>query len=463
MRFPVKIFSLVLLVMAGLSACNLPSGTPDAGATLQAIYTAQAATVAVIQTQGAPSATPSVLPTFQFPTLAVQTSFPTITSLPQNSPTSVSVVTRCDQVAFVRDVTVPDGTVFAPNAQFIKTWRLQNLGSCPWTTSYALVFSSGNTMGGAAAVNLPGMVSPGQFVDVSIKLTAPLTDGVHTGYWMLRNASGVMFGLGENAQKPFYVSIKVVGDMTTLFDFVAEYCHADWRSGAGDLGCPGNLGGKKGYAIDVNKPQLESGQKYDGKGLLTVPERVNNGYLQGFYQPFPVRKGDRFRALVNCEYLATGCNVIFRLDYQIGNSKINTFWSFNEIYDGMYYTVDLDLSPLADNNVTFILTVLANGNAEADKPVWVAPRIVRPSSLVTPSVTPTRTATVTATITGMPPTSTPTRTATMTGLPPTSTSTVTPTITATMTATPVPDTATPTATLTETATPTATPIEPPTP
>ncbi len=433
----IKLFSLTLLFVVGLSACTMPYSTPDSVATLQAVYTAQAATVAVIQTQSAPTTTPTplALPTFPFPTLPPQTSFPTITTLPQNTSTSIPAVTRCDQAAFVKDVSVPDGTVLAPDAQFTKTWRLQNVGSCTWTTAYALVFSSGSRMGGAAAVNLPGEVSPGQFVDVSVKLTAPLADGAHTGYWMLRNASGVMFGLGENAQRPFYVSIKVIGDMTTVFDFAAEYCHADWRSGAGDLGCPGNVGGKKGYAIDVNNPQLETGQKYSGKGLLTVPERVNNGYLSGYYQPFSVQKGDRFRAIVNCEYQSTGCNVIFRLDYQIGNSKIKTFWSFNEIYDGLYYTVDLDLSPLEGKDVTFILTVLANGSANLDKPLWVAPRIQRSSKLITPTSTPTRTPTATVTATALPPTLTPTATATITETP---TPTLTPTETATPTETPTP-------------------------
>lgn len=453
MRF-IKLLSLALLFVLLLSACGLPPGTPDAAATLQAIYTAQAATVAVIQTQNAPTTTPTplALPTFQFPTLPAQTAFPTITTPPSNTPTPVPAAIRCDQAAFVRDVTAPDGTVFAPDAQFTKTWRLQNVGSCAWTTSYALVFSSGNRMGGAAAVNLPGTVSPGQFVDVSVKLTAPLADGTHAGYWMLRNAAGVMFGLGQNAQRPFFVSIKVIGNMTTMFDFAAEYCHADWRSGAGDLGCPGNVGGKNGYAIDVNRPQLENGQRYNGKGLLTVPERVNNGYLSGYYQPFKVQKGDRFRAIVNCEYLATGCNVIFRLDYQIGSGRIRTFWSFNEAYDGLYYPVDLDLSPLAGKDVTFILTVHANGRANPDKPLWVAPRIERPSSLVTPTATPSRTPTITATATGLPPTATPT-----------ATPTITPTITLTMPATLTPEIATPTATPIETATPTEMPIETPTP
>src|SRR5690349_5782138 len=48
----------------------------------------------------------------------------------------------CDKVQFVADVTVPDGTNFPPKATFTKTWRLKNIGSCTWTTSYQIVFFS---------------------------------------------------------------------------------------------------------------------------------------------------------------------------------------------------------------------------------------------------------------------------------------------------------------------------------
>jgi hypothetical protein len=270
-------------------------------------------------------------------------------------------------------------------------------------------------------------------VDISVNLTAPAAEGTYQGYWMLRNAAGTLFGLGPSARDPFYVDIKVVGGMTTVYDLAAIYCTADWVSGAGDLGCPGNTNGKKGYAIQVVNPQLENGQRYNGLGILTVPENVTNGYLQGYYQPFNVQRGDRFRAIINCAYLATGCNAIFKLDYQIGSSQVQNIWQFTEAYEGQYYTVDTDLSPLAGYNVKFILTVLANGSAENDRPLWVAPRIDRPSNLITPSATPTITATSTSTPTGIPPTYTGTATTTAT---PTATSTLTPTATSTATPTP---------------------------
>ncbi len=133
---------------------------------------------------------------------------PTITPLPP--PTWA-----CDRAQFVADVTVPDGTVFRPGQAFTKTWRLKNTGACTWTTSYALVFDSGDKMGGPDRVNLPIMVDTGQTVDVSLPLTAPGTAGSYRGYWRLQNADGVRFGIGSEATNAFWISIRVSGTALT--------------------------------------------------------------------------------------------------------------------------------------------------------------------------------------------------------------------------------------------------------
>jgi hypothetical protein len=425
---------MLKLVMMGvflsmfLAACNLPSSTPNAAATLQAVYTAQAGTVQALQTQaGVASGSTTPAPTIIFPTLPAVTVSPSLTPQVYYPPPTPMPITYCDWAAFVKDVSVNDGSVFAPGAQFTKTWRLKNIGTCTWTTSYGLVFLKGNNMNGMATTRMPANVNPGQSVDVSVDLTAPSSEGSYRGYWLLRNNAGDVFGLGGAAADPFYVDIRVVGSsaggpLTTIFDFATNYCNATWRSGAGLLGCPGDATNNNGYVIYVDNPQLENGQIYNGPGLLMAPENTNNGYLQGYYPPFSVKNGDRFRATINCEYLANGCNAIFRLDYQINDGPVKNIWQYLEAYEGQYYTVDADLSPLAGNSVKFILTVLSNGSATYDKLIWAGPRIERLSNLVPPSATPTNR-----------PSSTPT--STLTSLP---TSTPTVTATATVTTTPVP-------------------------
>src|SRR5512147_2949619 len=91
----------------------------------------------------------------------------------QSVPTALAAA--CDQAQFVSDVTVPDGSSFAPGAAFTKTWRLKNIGTCTWTTSYTLVWAGGDQMGGPTSIVLSAQVAPSQTVDLSVNLTAPST------------------------------------------------------------------------------------------------------------------------------------------------------------------------------------------------------------------------------------------------------------------------------------------------
>ena len=114
-----------------------------------------------------------------------------------------------DQAAYVTDVTLPDNTPLAPGEPFVKTWRVHNIGTCPWGPNYALVLVGGEPMGGLAAVPLPQVVQPGSEIDLSISLVAPTNPGVYRGEWKLQNGHGVMFGSRGNY--PFYVQIMVGG------------------------------------------------------------------------------------------------------------------------------------------------------------------------------------------------------------------------------------------------------------
>jgi hypothetical protein len=313
--------------------------------------------------------------------------------------------TACDKAAFVADVTVPDGTVMYPGQAFTKTWELKNVGTCAWTSAYQLVFVSGAQMGGPNSANFPlqqGQTVPvGKSVRVSVNLTAPTTAGSYRGYWMFKNPSGQQFGIGTQGTTPWWVDIKVSGPTVTpggptatpsatptgptptkpansAYDFTANACFASWFSGAGGIDCTAGTTNSKGYVLKVANPQLENGTTSNQPGLLTVPQNIQDGYIQGIYPPFKVQAGDRFKALIGCQYGATNCYVGFRLDYQVGSEPIRTFWGpFRERYEGQNYPVDLDLSSLAGRDVKFILTVLALGTPSGDLPLWVGPYIYR--------------------------------------------------------------------------------------
>ena len=149
---------------------------------------------------------------------------PTVTGTPPTAtptytpgPAPVTVPpSACDKVQFIRDVTIPDGTVVQPGATFTKTWRLKNVGTCVWKKdTYQLVYFSGEQMGAPASVAFSQDVAVGQTVDISVNMKAPATPGSYRGFWMFKNASGAHFGIGAQANKPWWVDIKVSGTPVT--------------------------------------------------------------------------------------------------------------------------------------------------------------------------------------------------------------------------------------------------------
>lgn len=158
-----------------------------------------------------------------------QTLIPTHTLAPASTWTAVPTIDRtrppsqsatpdlpCDQAAAGHpiDVTIPDGTVMTPGESFSKTWRLENAGTCTWTRQYAVVYFSGNSLNAFQTHNLLQEVDPGDVIDVTVDMEAPLTTGVYQSNWMLSNEDSVLFGIGPNGDAPFWARIEVVQSVT---------------------------------------------------------------------------------------------------------------------------------------------------------------------------------------------------------------------------------------------------------
>ncbi len=412
-----KYFLLLALAMIVILACGpFTAATPQPAATLNSLYTAAAETLSVMSTQAGDVVQPQYTITPTLSLFAVTpTDFPTYTSVPP-----LQTITKCDAAAFVTDVTYPDGSIIGRGNGFTKIWRIKNVGTCTWTTSYALVFVGGEKFGAKNEISLPFSVGPGKTVDLSVQLTAPNQNGRLKGYWLLRNASGIQFGVGSTGDANIYVDVNVSGYTVTGYDLAANLCDATWRNGDKKLPCPGAEGSPNGFAYFLAAPKMEDG-KARGAGLVTHPQQINNGVITGKYSAITIHQGDHFQALLACLHKANDCNMIFKLEYQIGSNPAQTLGQWNEIYEGNYYAVDMDLSFLSGQKVKFILTILSNGSSHEDYGLWVTPRITRQSdqpATATFTSSPSPTATDTATSTP-----TPTETATET---PTETPTVAP-------------------------------------
>jgi polar amino acid transport system substrate-binding protein len=107
-----------------------------------------------------------------------------------------------DGMMYIQDLNYDDNgmqnpIVFAPDTPFTKGWRIQNIGTCTWDSSYALVPVGGNIPGAEMSgrpTPIQGSVPPGSTYDVFVDLVAPSRPGVYQGFWAMRNGQNEVFG-----------------------------------------------------------------------------------------------------------------------------------------------------------------------------------------------------------------------------------------------------------------------------
>jgi hypothetical protein len=313
------------------------------------------------------------------------TPLPTYTPFPTATPSSLTatpVPVPCNDASFLEDVTIPDGTTFPPGKQFLKVWRLKNVGSCTWTTDYDLVFVGGNRLGAPRAVPLAETVEPGQSVNLGVYMLAPQTAGTYRGFWMLRNAKGERFGVGDTADDSFWVEIQVTqGNVTRhKYDFALDYCDAIWRSAAGRVACGDISTPQNGSVQYLISPAFEN--RHENEPTIQVsPNEAPGGWIEGTFPAITIASGDHFRGWVGCMEGYELCNVTFYLAYTGGeadNNAPHTLGRWHEVYDNKVTVIDLDLSSLAGQSVQFILGMEANtANVSSAQGFWFVPRIQR--------------------------------------------------------------------------------------
>jgi hypothetical protein len=169
-----------------------------------------------LETKGLPPGTYTVLANGVSAVFTLQAGRPTPTAAPTtaSTPTTVPASHGCsDSAAFVADVTIPDYTLLAPGVAFTKTWRLKNSGSCTWNSHYLVSYISGTAMTQSPGywIVQPGQtVAPGESVNISVGMSAPVQDGNYVSYWGLKkeNAEFMPVQGGANGDS-FYVKIRV--------------------------------------------------------------------------------------------------------------------------------------------------------------------------------------------------------------------------------------------------------------
>lgn len=153
------------------------------------------------QPESSPSST-TVIADFIPPTqnLAVlETQTEEINPLPTRQP-------NCDnQLSFLDDLTIPDGTEVSPGDEVVKRWLIRNEGSCNWNRSYSLQLISGLSLGVSKEIALFPARQSSEAV-IEIIFTAPSNPGNYNSWWQAYDPDGDRFG------DPIFMEISVLDE-----------------------------------------------------------------------------------------------------------------------------------------------------------------------------------------------------------------------------------------------------------
>jgi len=197
-------------ILTAMLACSMPdvsAPTPTDAISAAGTSAAQTAIFHLTLSAVVPTQPPLTTATLAIPPSSTPnppTLSPTITSVP------------CNRAEFVSDVNYPDKSNVLPGTSFTKTWRLQNTGSCAWTSGYSVVYVQGDRMSAPDSVPVTGgSVASGAQVDVSVPLVAPAVPGTYRADFMLRAPEGTRFGIGPAGNSVFWVEIVVPAPTST--------------------------------------------------------------------------------------------------------------------------------------------------------------------------------------------------------------------------------------------------------
>jgi hypothetical protein len=133
------------------------------------------------------------------------------TLIPTAAPTSAFTPTAeggtdqqdcVNNLIFTNDLTVPDGTLFAPGARIDKQWQVENNGTCNWDERYSLRLVAGDALGADKEQALFPARAGSQAV-VRMEFNAPSELGTHRSAWQAFGPDGRPFG------DAFYLEIMV--------------------------------------------------------------------------------------------------------------------------------------------------------------------------------------------------------------------------------------------------------------
>jgi hypothetical protein len=111
---------------------------------------------------------------------------------------------ECDNnLSFVSDLTIPDGTSVTYGSSIDKQWTVENSGTCHWNSDYRLRHIGGALLEAPEEIALyPARA--GTQATLQIIFTTPFTDGAYESAWQAFDPDGLPFG------DPIYMRVNAV-------------------------------------------------------------------------------------------------------------------------------------------------------------------------------------------------------------------------------------------------------------
>ena len=113
-----------------------------------------------------------------------------------------------NNLTFLEDLSVPDGTLVQAGEVLDKGWLVENSGTCNWNESYRVVLVSGPGMQALPEQALYPARSGTQAI-LHIQFTAPAEPGLHQSAWQAVDPQGSPFG------DAFFIQVLVGGALPT--------------------------------------------------------------------------------------------------------------------------------------------------------------------------------------------------------------------------------------------------------
>jgi len=178
MPFVLRKFLLGLFILFGLLLVACGGQEPSLDIPTQTIYVPPTEDPAVLQLQ------------------ETETARLTVVSLPTPTPTCKN------NLKFVDDISIPDGSVVAPGKRLDKRWKVENAGTCNWEIEYEVRLIAGPDMGAPSPQALYPALS-GTEVEIRMLFKAPEEAGSYRSAWQAFDPEGNPFG------ETFFIDIVV--------------------------------------------------------------------------------------------------------------------------------------------------------------------------------------------------------------------------------------------------------------